>query len=201
MARWPLSGTWAESTIGGQKELSIVFLPAVQSSIGSDSHVVCTRQLTLLKPGTRANTTQLTYVFQLDFGSHTAALEGIFPNMHVEAIRRHRASVTSIRKFFQRHAQAWLNDVEDDCSWRDAMVEEMRQGGHTYSEAETALIANGMAQHLLGQAIGIDVSSIEKVHPRIKGLAHKGAGLVLILATNHSPKSIPAKGHGAKAKF
>jgi hypothetical protein len=100
----PLSGTWAESTIGGQKELSIVFLPKAQSSIGSDSHVVCTRQLMLLQPGARAKTTQLTYVFQLDFGSHTAALEGILPNMHVEAIRRHRASVTSVKQFFQKES-------------------------------------------------------------------------------------------------
>jgi hypothetical protein len=74
-------------------------------------------------------------------------------------------------------------------------------GGNHDLIAAQALVADGMAQHLLGQAICIDVSSIEKVHPGIKGLAHKGAGLVLILATNHSPKSIAAKGHGAKAKF
>jgi hypothetical protein len=44
--------------------------------------------------------------------------------------------------------QAWLNDARDDGAWRDATVQEMREGEHSYSPAETALIARGTA--LLG---------------------------------------------------
>ncbi len=66
--------------------------------------------------------------------------------LRIEAIRRHRGLVASFRRHFAGQVQAWLNDVEDDYSWRDAMVEEMRQGGRSYSEAETALIAKGAAQ-------------------------------------------------------
>ena len=44
--------------------------------------------------------------------------------------------------------QVWLNDAQDDGAWRDATVQEMREGEHSYSPEETALIARGMA--LLG---------------------------------------------------
>jgi hypothetical protein len=44
--------------------------------------------------------------------------------------------------------QAWLNDLRDDGAWRDATVQEMREGEHSYSPEETALIARGTA--LLG---------------------------------------------------
>jgi hypothetical protein len=45
-------------------------------------------------------------------------------------------------------ARAWLNDARDDGAWRDATVHEMREGEHSYTPEETALIARGMA--LLG---------------------------------------------------
>jgi hypothetical protein len=45
-------------------------------------------------------------------------------------------------------ARAWLNDAEDDGAWRLATVQEMREGYHSYTREETALIARGMA--LLG---------------------------------------------------
>jgi hypothetical protein len=44
--------------------------------------------------------------------------------------------------------QVWLNDARDDGAWRDATVLEMREGEHSYSPEETALIARGTA--LLG---------------------------------------------------
>jgi hypothetical protein len=44
--------------------------------------------------------------------------------------------------------QAWLNDARDDGAWRDATVQEMREGEHSYSSEETELIARSTA--LLG---------------------------------------------------
>jgi hypothetical protein len=43
---------------------------------------------------------------------------------------------------------AWLNDARDDGAWHEATVHEMREGEHSYTPEETALIARGMA--LLG---------------------------------------------------
>ena len=77
----------------------------------------------------------------------------------------------------------------------------MRLGGNHNLIAPQALVANGVTQHLLRQTIGIDIGGIKEIHSRIKGLAHKRASLILILAANHSPKPIATKGHGAKAKF
>ena len=45
-------------------------------------------------------------------------------------------------------ARAWLNDAQDDGAWRAATVQQMREGEHSYSPEETALIARGTA--LLG---------------------------------------------------
>jgi hypothetical protein len=45
-------------------------------------------------------------------------------------------------------ARAWLNDVEDDFAWRNAMVKEVREGEHSYTAEEIAWIAKGVA--LLG---------------------------------------------------
>jgi hypothetical protein len=44
--------------------------------------------------------------------------------------------------------QVWLNDAQDDGAWRDAAVQEMRQGEQSHSWEETALITRGTA--LLG---------------------------------------------------
>ena len=44
--------------------------------------------------------------------------------------------------------QVWLNDARVDGAWRDETVREMREGEHSYSPEETALIASGTA--LLG---------------------------------------------------
>jgi hypothetical protein len=41
--------------------------------------------------------------------------------------------------------QAWLNDVEDDATWREAMVQEIREGEHSYTAEETELISKGVA--------------------------------------------------------
>jgi hypothetical protein len=41
--------------------------------------------------------------------------------------------------------QVWLKDAQDDGAWRDATVQEMREGEHSYSPEETALIASGTA--------------------------------------------------------
>ena len=41
--------------------------------------------------------------------------------------------------------QVWLKDAQDDGAWRDATVQEMREGEHSYSPEETALIAGGTA--------------------------------------------------------
>jgi hypothetical protein len=54
--------------------------------------------------------------------------------------------VTSIKKYFEKQVQAWLNDVEHDTAWRDALVDEMRQAGHVYTEDEDALIVQGVEQ-------------------------------------------------------
>ena len=149
MFAWGLSGTWAQMNVGGQKELTIVFLPGVQSSLASKSnrhsHAASTRQLIVLKLGARAKTTRLTYLFQLDLGAGVHALERVLPNARVEAIRRQRESVASIKKYFEKQIQAWLNDVEDDSAWRNEMVEEIRSCGvHACSEEQSALIAQGV---------------------------------------------------------
>jgi hypothetical protein len=146
---WRLSGTWAQSVVGGQKEYSIVFLPALQrqaNPASTESHTASTRQLIALKPGASPNTTKLTYIFQLDFGSHSTALERVLPGIKVEAVRRHRASVASIKKYFGKQVQAWLNDVESDTTWRGALVDEMRHGAELYTGDEVALLAQGAAQ-------------------------------------------------------
>ena len=44
--------------------------------------------------------------------------------------------------------QVWLNDAQDDGAWREATVQQMREGEHSYTSDETVLIATGMA--LLG---------------------------------------------------
>ena len=44
--------------------------------------------------------------------------------------------------------QVWLNDALDDGAWRDAAVQDMREGAHWYSPEEIVLITRGMA--LLG---------------------------------------------------
>jgi hypothetical protein len=84
-------------------------------------------------------------LFQINLGSHVHALERFLPNVRIEAIRRHRAIFASFRRHFTSQVQAWLNDAEDDAAWRDAMVQEMREGEHLYTEGEIAMIANGMA--------------------------------------------------------
>ncbi len=54
--------------------------------------------------------------------------------------------MTSIKKYFERQVQAWLNDVEHDTAWRSTLIDEMRQGGHVYTEDEAALITRGVGQ-------------------------------------------------------
>lgn len=136
-----LSGTWTQSIAGGQKEVSIVFLPVVQSSeSSSESRTAACRQLTLLRPGALANTTEMTIFFQLDLGSHITAVE------RVSALQFHRRLVSSTKEHFQKQLQSWLNDVEADCSRRNAIVNQIRHGDHLCSEEESALIAQGTAK-------------------------------------------------------
>jgi hypothetical protein len=148
---WRLSGTWAKLGAPGGDGCAIVFLPTsawatndATHSVGSNS--ASALHLVSLKPGARANTTEWTLLFQIDLGSHVNMLEKLLPNARVEAVRRHRALMASFQRHFAAKAQAWLNDVEDDRQWRDAMVETMRQGVHACSEEESALIAQGAAQ-------------------------------------------------------
>jgi hypothetical protein len=54
--------------------------------------------------------------------------------------------VLSISKYFQTQLQAWLNDVENDGAWRDAMVDQIRNICHVPTEEEATLIAEGTAQ-------------------------------------------------------
>ena len=58
------------------------------------------------------------------------------------------ADRNSVTPASSERTYAWLADVQDDGSWRDATVQEMREGEHSYSPEETALIARGTA--LLG---------------------------------------------------
>jgi hypothetical protein len=139
---WPLSGTWIQSA---SSEFLIVFLPAAQIALSSESNSASTRQLILLKAGACPNTTDFTYLFQTDFGSDGTVLERFLTNMQVDVVRRHRAFVASIKGHFQRQVQAWLNDVEDDGPWRERMVKEIQEGEHSYTAAETALLAKGVA--------------------------------------------------------
>jgi hypothetical protein len=48
----------------------------------------------------------------------------------------------------RENLRVWLNDAQDDGAWRDATVQQMREGEHSYSPEETALIVRGTA--LLG---------------------------------------------------
>ena len=150
---WRLTGAWASFGVPGNKEYVVTYLPTLATSHSSpsanraQSNAASALHLYLLKPGTRSSTTtEWTYIFQINLGLYVNVLERFLPDMRIEATRRHRALVASFKRHFASQVQAWLNDVEDDYSWRDAMVEEMRQGGRSYSEAETALIANGMAE-------------------------------------------------------
>ncbi len=148
------TGTWAKFGAPGETQYAIALLPLLSPSNRADHSVdpnigsakASMLQLCLLKPGARANTTIFTYLFQVNLGLHVRVLERFLPNVRIEAIRRHRALVASFKWHFAGQVQAWLNDAEDDCAWRDALVDEIRQGGHSYSEAETALIAKGAAQ-------------------------------------------------------
>ncbi len=145
-----LTGTWATFGAPEDKQYAVALLPTSASTAnhGTDSNAALALSVFLLQPGSRVNTTKGTYIFQIDLGSHIHALERFLPNAKVEAIRRHRALVASFKRHFAGQVQAWLNDVEVDCSWRDAMVGEMRQGVHLYTDEQAASIAKGMS--LLG---------------------------------------------------
>jgi hypothetical protein len=111
-----------------------------------DTAVASALQLVLLEPGARASTTSLKYIFQIDLGSHVSALERLLPNARVEAIRRHRQLVGSFQQYFANEVQAWFNDVEDDGTWREAMVDQIRHACHACTDEESTLIAQGTAQ-------------------------------------------------------
>jgi hypothetical protein len=147
---WRLTAAWAKFGAPGATEYAIALLPLSSASNHADhsvdSNLGSILQLCLLKPGTRPDTTVFTYLFQINLGSQVNVLERFLPNVRIEAIRMHRALVASFKRHFASHLQAWLNDVEDDSAWRDAMVAEMRNSDHVYTEEETALIAIGMAQ-------------------------------------------------------
>ncbi len=144
---WRLTATWAKLGAPGAEEYMYVLaiLPPSDSvaHYGTDSNTASALHLVLVKPSARANTTEWALVFQINLGPHVHALERLLPNVRIEAIRRHRALVASNRGHF---VQAWLNDVENDTPLRDTLVDQMRHGGHLYSEQEAALIAQRTAQ-------------------------------------------------------
>jgi hypothetical protein len=145
---WRLTATWAKLGAPGAEEYVIALLPtsASMATQGVDLNTASALHSVLVKPGARANTTEWALLFQINLGPHMHALERFLPNVRIEAIRRHRALVASFKQHFAGQVRAWLNDVEDDADWRNAMVEEMRKGGHLYTEEEAALIAHGAAQ-------------------------------------------------------
>ena len=142
---WRLTGTWATYGVPGDEEHVIALLPL--SSASNHDRQASALQLMLLKPGARANTTAMTYLFQINLGSHVHALERVLPNVRIEAIRRHRAIFASFRQHFANQVQAWLNDVEDDAAWRDAMLQEMREGEQVYTEDETGSDRHDRERH------------------------------------------------------
>ncbi len=141
---WRFTSTWAKLEAPGDEAYVLAFLP-VSSSSNHDGRA-SGLQVIFLRAGARANTTDWTCFFQINLGSLVNVLERVLPNARLEAIRMQRVLLASFWRHFAGQVQAWLNNVEDDAEWRDAMVDQMRQGEQLYSAEETALIAEGAAQ-------------------------------------------------------
>jgi len=82
-----LSGTWACLQSAGKKEYCIALLPT------SGADATATRQLTLLSTGSKAHTTNLELLFQINFGARIGALERALPKFRVLVLRWHRELV------------------------------------------------------------------------------------------------------------
>ncbi len=146
---WRLSATWVRLGAAGDEGYAVVLLPMSAAASNNadhsiDSNAASALHLVLLKAGARANTTECTMFFQIDLGSHLTVLEQFLPNARVEVVRRHRVIMASIRQHFEKQVQAWLIDVEDDSSSRNALIDQICHGNHVYSEDESALIAHGV---------------------------------------------------------
>ena len=114
---WSLSATWAASmTEGGEKVYTIVFLPA-STARTSDAQAAATLQLMVLRPGDHAGESRFTYLFQLNFGAHMAALERFVPKARITVLRNHRELVACM----QRHQRATF--------WRSQLRAELALGG------------------------------------------------------------------------
>jgi hypothetical protein len=114
---WSLSATWAASmTEGGEKEYTVVFLPA-STARPSDAHAAATLQLMVLRPGNHAGECRFTYWFQLSFGATMAALERLLPKARITVLRNHRELVACM----QRHHRATF--------WRSQLRGELALGG------------------------------------------------------------------------
>jgi hypothetical protein len=130
---WSLSATWAASmTEGGEKEYTIVFLPA-STARTSDAQAAATLQLMVLRPGDHAGECRFTYIFQLNFGMHMAALERLLPKARITVLRNHRELVACM----QRHHRATF--------WRSQLHAELALGGaeDRLTDAERVSIAKG----------------------------------------------------------
>jgi hypothetical protein len=147
---WRLTATWAKFGAAEAEECVLAMLPSSDSVANADSNAASALHLILLRPGARANTTDWTYLFHIDLGSHVHALELLLPNVRVEALRIQRLLLASFKRHFASQVQAWLSDVEDDAEWRDAMVEKMRQREHLYTDEQAASIAKGMQRKRQG---------------------------------------------------
>jgi hypothetical protein len=128
---WFLSATWAASTTaGGERQYSIVFLPESTAGI-SDAQVGST--FVVLKLGNHAGESKFTYMFQVNFGAHLAALERLLPNARIEVLRQQRELVACI----QRHHHKTF--------WRSQLHAELVLGGglDRLTTAERASLGEG----------------------------------------------------------
>ena len=172
---WRLTGTWAMFAVPGAEEYVIALLPTSASMANQrvGSNTASALNMFLLRPGARANTTDWIYLFQIDLGLHVNVLERFLPNVRIEAIRRHRALVASLRRHFAGQVQAWLNDVEDDTPLRDQgrkqAFSRLRAFPGLNAEARRAeaVVAKRLAQRFVA---GVRYASCTEMHysPRNK---------------------------------
>ena len=70
---WRLTATWSKFGAAGAERYVLAILPSSGSVANADSNAASALHLILLRPGARANTTDWTYLFQIDLGSHVHA--------------------------------------------------------------------------------------------------------------------------------
>jgi hypothetical protein len=72
---WRLTATWSKFGAAGAEGYVLAILPSsgLMANQDADSNAASALHLILLRPGARANTTDWTYLFQIDLGSHVHA--------------------------------------------------------------------------------------------------------------------------------